>query len=56
MNAWMAQASDIPVALSYWRWAGWGLLSQPKNDKEEIIPVVTFLTPLAEYSSDLKDR
>ena len=24
------------------RWTGWGLLSQPENDKEEIFPVVTF--------------
>ena len=47
---------------------GWEVVGSPEGDqpsignpvggaiREKVIPVVTFLTPLAEHVSDLKDR
>ena len=52
MTAWLPQTSDLPVACSDRDGAGWGLLSPSEQHKNEIIPVVTFLTPPAEHSSD----
>jgi hypothetical protein len=38
-----------------WVWEAW-VTKQSHEAKFRVIPVVTFLTPLAEYFSDLKDR
>ena len=61
MNAWLPQARD-PV----WVLSGVGLVGSLVSRERAtplstlvssmVIPVVTFLTPLAEHFSDLKDR
>ena len=56
MNAWLPQASRIPVACFDWDGAGWGLLSPQVFVQRRIISVVNVLTPLAECPSQLKDR
>ena len=48
-----AASQDNRVAYYAWDGAGWAPMVS-RAFQREIIPVVTFLTPLAEYSSDLK--